>query len=273
MPRHSVRLGGGTHRGGSGFLLQILLYARDLANEVPSVSLDRDGYLPGVYIFWRFALWATGGSVGRVGWVYLALLALNAILTAVVLCVRRSPRVLLSWAAFGTWRPLPGTRGSDGLTEPIATAPLLLGLAIWAGRPLRGDGGTRRALALGAGIGLALYVKQPAGLLALGALALIADNVRNPSRPPHAWSLLIALPVVAGLLFLTAVLGEGAGLLPLRIALRLLPIYVHAWAENGQSAPGQRLIPRPPALAPLARLVSAVGGALDGLASRCAQAG
>ena len=210
-----------------------VLYARDLANGASDVSLDRYGYLPGVYTFWRFAVLVSGGSLDAVRWVYLALLGLNAALVGLV--IWRVTHAVTAAFVGGFWLVLAFAlyEGFQGLTEPIVTAPLLSGLLLWGGRPLQGRSGWWRALALGTGMGLALYAKQPGGLLATGAVALLIQNFTGTSDSAHDPRQLVALPAIALTVFVAAVLCEGRGLEPLRIASELLPRYVGAWPEQG----------------------------------------
>jgi hypothetical protein len=96
---------------------------------------------------------------------------------------------------------------------------VLIGLAVWGGEPLLGRRGLGRALVLGAGLGLGVYAKQLAGLLAVGAAALPLSNLAAPRDRRHRWAYLAAIPAVAATVLLVGILAEGDGLAPLSIGL------------------------------------------------------
>ena len=201
-----------------------LCVARDLADGAPT-SQTRHFYFPGVYRFWGAVFAVFGRSLPAIQTAYLALLVANAAAIAAVV-----------WRGVGSAAPalLAGLlylalcsslEGFAGITEPLATLPVLVGLAVWAGEPLAGRRGLARALVLGAGLGLGVYAKQLAGLLALGAAALPLVNAAAPRDLRHRWAYLALIPAAATLVLLVGILAEGDGLAPLRIGLSAVSGY------------------------------------------------
>ncbi len=195
-----------------------LCVARDLADGV-ATSETRHFYFPGVYRFWRAVFALVGRSLSAIQTVYVALLVANGVaITAVVWRgVGRAAPALLA----GLWylALCSSLEGYGGITEPLATLPVLLGLAAWAGEPLVGRSGLARALVLGAGLGLSVYAKQLAGLLAVGAAAMPIMNLAAPRNRRHEWACLAVVPAAATLVLLVGIVAEGEGLAPLRIGL------------------------------------------------------
>jgi hypothetical protein len=113
-----------------------------------------------------------------------------------------------------------------GATEPIATLPVLFGLLAWGGRSLLGKSGLFRLIALGTGLGLGLYTRQQAGLVALGAIALALTYFRDRAfNHIVTFQRLLLLVLVTASVFLGGVVLEGYGLAPLRIGLENIPQY------------------------------------------------
>ena len=200
-------------------------FARDLQNGATDVHWVHFRYFPGVYTFWRTAIAVGGDSLEALQWSYLTLLAANALAVAGV--VWRVSRTIPAAAlgALGYLMVISRLEGFHGLTEPLATLPVLVALLVWGGRPLAGLGGTAQAVALGIGLGLGVYAKQQGVLLSAGWIALIVGRVLDRSTSRDSWRLLAAIPVVAISVFLLSVLGERQGLEPLRIALDAAATY------------------------------------------------
>jgi hypothetical protein len=214
-----------------------LCVARDMRTGATDLSEWRYVYFPGVYAFWRFALWIGGGSLGGVQWVYVMLLASNASLLAAI--VWRTVRSWLAAAvcAVGYIALVARLEGAFGIAEPIATLPVLIAVAAWSGTPLRGRRGLALAAILGIGIGLGAWVKQQGALQAAGWLALpLADLGTAPERR-HEWRAMALVPAAAAITFAIAILAEGHGLLPLRVGLKAIGAFEAQsrwWANLGE---------------------------------------
>ena len=204
--------------GGLDFFYYVCT-ARDNLYEVAGASLSRYGYFPGGYRFWEAVLGLFGEQLATLQYAVAGVLAANAALVGAIV-VRAANRVPAGMLAGLLYVALASRfEGLEGTTEPIATLFALLGVLAWGGRPLRGPAGWRRAVLLGVGLGLAVWAKQQGGIVAIGALALLVTNalVRRDER--SAWVQMAAVPLVAALVLLGAVLLEGHGLIPLRIGL------------------------------------------------------
>jgi hypothetical protein len=195
-----------------------LCVARDLADGV-ATSETRHFYFPGVYRFWRAVFALFGRSLPALQTAYMALLVANAAAIAAVVWrgAGRAAPALVS----GLWylALCSSLEGFAGATEPLATLPVLVGLAAWGGEPLVRRRGLVRALALGAGLGLGVYAKQLGGLLAVGAAAMPLMNLAAPQNRRHGWAKLAVIPAAATLVLLIGILAEGEGLAPLRLGL------------------------------------------------------
>jgi hypothetical protein len=205
-------------------LFYYLCVARDLADGVQT-SAVRHFYFPGVYRFWQAVFAVAGRSLPAIQFAYVALLAANALATAAVVwrgAGRAEPAALAGLWYLALCVPL---EAYAGVTEPLATLPVLMGMAAWAGEPLAGLWGLARAIALGVGLGIAVYAKQLGGLLALGALALPMMNLGAPPERRHQWGYMAAVPVIALLVLLVGIAAEGEGLAPLRLGLDALSSY------------------------------------------------
>lgn len=199
-------------------LYYYLCVARDLADGV-ATSETRHFYFPGVYRFWRAVFALFGRSFPAIQTAYVGLLAANAVAIAAVVwrgAGRAAPALLA-----GLWylALCSSLEGFAGATEPLATLPVLVGLAAWGGEPLVGRRGLARALALGAGLGLGVYAKQLGGLLAVGAAAMPLMNLAVPRNRRHEWACLAVIPAAAALVLLIGILAEGEGLAPLGLGL------------------------------------------------------
>jgi hypothetical protein len=201
--------------GGDDFF-SLICFSRDLASGAADVSNARYGYFPGSYLVFRAAITALGGSLATLQWVYLMTLLASAALTGLAAGrVTKSFEVGVVTALLSHGLGLHA-QGLDGCIGPLAPVPALAGLAIFGGDPPTGRRGLARACALGAGLGLALAMKQQAGLIALGAAALL---VRRPRAP------VFLLPAAAIVAFGIVIALEGQGLDPLRIGLGTVQTY------------------------------------------------
>lgn len=205
-------------------LFYYLCNARDMNNH-SLTSNDCYSYFPGVYSFWRTVMLTVGQRLEAIQWTYLLVIVANVLLVAAI--VWRHSRCLASSLFAGSWLLVLASRfqATAGETELLATIPLLIAVLYWSGQPLRGSRGWRYSLALGIGLALTLYAKQQAGLLSLGALALLLSYRWRSKADQHQFRLLIAIPVIAVVLFLVAILLEGAGWQPLQIGLATVADY------------------------------------------------
>lgn len=207
-------------------------FARDLAAGAGDVSRTHLDYFPGVYAFWRAALAASGGRLPGLQWAYVGLLLANAALLFAL--VRRVTGSLRSGGYAALWYVVLFSlyEGFYGCTEPLTTLPALAGLLVWGGEPLRGARGALLTLALGAGLGLALFAKQQGGLISLGAVSLGVLAIAAPAERRPSLSQLLALPAIAAGSFVLAGWVVGYGLAEIRGGLR----YVDAYESHGSFA-------------------------------------
>ena len=199
--------------------------ARDMLVRPAAPPLSAYAYFPGGYAFYRSVIRCAGLDLASIQAAYATVLFANAVLTG---CIVRRLTGNFGLATFGgVWYLVLCSRyeGLAGTSEAIATLPFLTGLLIWNGHRLRGRRGTVLVLLLGACLGLAVLVKQQAGLLSIGALWLLVGRQTIRDRDRHALSLILLLGVVALGTLLTGILLEGHGLTPLRRGLTLLGGY------------------------------------------------
>ena len=215
-------------------LFYFLCYARDmkLGNEIPENVYS---YFPGIYTFWRSAITLSGESLPALETWHLGLVALNCVLVG--LLIWRLTRCLPAALFAASWTLLLYSRfqGLEGTSEPLATIPLLAALCYWNGRSLRGRKGLLLCLVLGAGFGLALYGKQQAGLLSLGAVMLLIEGpAGGGTARRHDLRILAALPLFALATLLLGILAEGQGLQPLWKGLSVAAGYGQegSWLDN-----------------------------------------
>ena len=115
-----------------------VVFARDLLSGATDVSLARYHYFPGVYAFWKAALAIGRGSPNALHWTYVIVIVLNA--AAVAILVGRACRGVAAGILGALWYVTVASlfEGFIGATEPVASLPILVGVAIWAGAPLSG---------------------------------------------------------------------------------------------------------------------------------------
>jgi len=222
-----------TMRGAVGDvdLFYFLCYARDM-NLGGNIPENVYSYFPGIYTFWRFAILISGDALPALQAWHLGTIVLNCLLVSLLLwrLTRSLPAALFS----AGWALLLYSRfqGLGGTSEPLATIPLLAALCYWNGESVRGQKGILYCLALGIGFGLALYGKQQAGLLSLGALMLLAESL-GPARR-HDLRILVVLPILALLTLVVAILAEGEGMAPLWKGLSIVSAYGQegSWLHN-----------------------------------------
>lgn len=199
--------------------------SRDMLADGVTVSDHCYTYFPGVYAFWRTVMQWVGTSLRDLQTSYLAVLIANALLTAAL--ARRLTRSVLVGALAAIWYLVLISRfeGFAGVSEPLATAPLLAGCLIWGGQPLVGRRGYLLAACLGIALGLAVYFKQQAGLLTLGTISLLVLRPAMAAERKHGWIQLALLPVAAAVALLLGVQLEGKGWVPLTEGLTFAARY------------------------------------------------
>jgi hypothetical protein len=208
--------------------------ARDMLLRPEAFSPRAYSYFPGVYAFWRAAWLATGGSLLGLQASAVLLVVANSLVLGWI--VHRACRSIPLGAMAGFWYLLLASRfeGFAGVTEPLATLPWLVGLAIWQGTTLRGPEGWKKAIGLGIAFGLTTYAKQQAGLLTLGAIAWLVERPGTPPDRRHDIRQLILVPLVAVGTLLIGILAEGRGMLPLLQGGQLATAYARegTWLWN-----------------------------------------
>lgn len=208
--------------------------ARDawLAEPSPPSSV-RFIYFPGVYTFWGVAMRLLGTELASMQALYLGVLGVTGVLVGIVL--RRAgagPWLSLLGVAW-TLRLLTRYEGLEGGTEPLCVIPILVGLAVWGGRPLQGQRGGALSAVLGASFGIAVYMKQQGVLLAAGAVVLIPLLfVGSPMTRPRSHAAAVVIGTASSVL-LGGILLEGHGLEPLVQALWFMALYGRGVSHEG----------------------------------------
>lgn len=211
-----------------------LCFGRDLLHGVPDPALSKYAYFPGGFRIWEFAMAVLGEDLSTLRAFFVCTLALNALLCWAI--VARCVKCASAGALAGLWYLVLASRfeGLDGTTEPFSTAFALAGVLAWGGQPLRGSTGWTRALLLGAALGLAAWVKQQGGLVAIGVGVLAVAFVANRSASRDEFRQILAIPAAALTVLILAILLEGHGLQPLFVGLRAVEEYatLGAFAPN-----------------------------------------
>ena len=101
-----------------------LCYARDQIQGTPT-SENVYSYFPGVYMFWRQAMFWFGFDLNALRCIVILILLINAVLVELIIW-RHTKCVALSWIG-GLLHLILMIRfqGLTGVTEPIAMIPLL----------------------------------------------------------------------------------------------------------------------------------------------------
>ena len=201
--------------------------ARDMSAGVVDHALQRYFYFPGSYTFWRLIFSLTGGGLDSLQWAYIGVIATNAVLIGAI--VFRAVRNLFASLVAAVWYIVFCSmfEGLIGITSPIATLPILGGVLFWGGKSLLGGRGLLRLIALGIGLGLAVYIRQHAGFVSLGAITLLITYfIQEEERPIIDLKRLLLLPLISASVLVMAILAEGYGLEPLFRGLRSIPEYV-----------------------------------------------
>lgn len=220
-------------------------YARDWVWGYELSGPTRYAYFPGAYVLWAIVLLVYEASDVVVRSTVVAVLLSNSILVGCLTRVLTRSTIAAVYAAATYIAIASRYEAFHGTTEPIATIPFLIGVIAWQLADQR-----RRpnlaAVVLGVGIGLALFCKQQAGLLSLGAIwlltpespdqdAVIKDTGSNlGSTIRRRTGELVIATITAAVTFLVAILMLGDGLLPIADGLRTATNYGVAgnWRDN-----------------------------------------
>lgn len=209
-----------------------LCYSRDMVNSYP-IAENAYSYFPGVYTFWTMAMRLVGQDLATLQTVYQLALVMVCLLTGWVVCQQTRCKTLTFFSLFWTLVLLTKFDGLTGVTECLAVIPWLIGLILWQGRSIDPEFSLWRLSLFGIAIGLTVYSKQQAGLLSLGFLYLLSEQVQQ--RPvQHSWRRLWLLPCIAATTLLLACLVMGDGLLPLSTGLKTVGQYgtEQSWLRN-----------------------------------------
>jgi hypothetical protein len=205
------------------------LWGIDSWNDVASL------HFPGVYVFWKSVLSVSGGSFAAVQWAATVLLAANALVTGFI--VFRMTQHATIGVLSGVLYVALSLRyeGLTGSREILCTLPYLLGTWLWLEwteirrRPVAGS------IALGIGLGAALFCKQQAGLLAMGCVVVLLrrDLGRQHSFRIAAGTFFVTA-FAAMIAFLVLILCQGEGLQPIVSGLQWAAQYKHenSWLYN-----------------------------------------
>jgi hypothetical protein len=195
-----------------------LLYARDLAGGMHDGLQARYFYFPGAYHFWRLVFAVTDGSYAECQYAFALVGLSNAAL--VILTARAAGCGIAVATLAGVAYLVIGQRLElDALTtEPIVTAPALLGLLGWVAAERMGRSRIGLA-ALGAGFGLGIFVKQQGVLLAAGLTGLLPGCGRDGQGLAQAARSIAAALLAMLAAFAVAMWLDGGGVLALRLAL------------------------------------------------------
>jgi hypothetical protein len=204
--------------GGVDFFYYICT-SRDQVLGITNLNASRYFYFPGVYVVWSALMRTVEFDLRYLQLAYLLAIVANTVLTgALVFLVTRA----LWCGMFASTLYLfttAYTEGAEGCTEVFCTLPFLSGLLTWAVM-IKGGKKIGAMVALGILGAATLFMKQQAGLLLVGGIALLPLTLRSDGKTQ------IKLPhlILAGLVFLIALgvffVAEGGGLSALRFGLQ-----------------------------------------------------
>ena len=197
-----------------------LCYSRD-AVDAYSTSNNMYSYFPGIYSFWTIAMRLVGSDVSSLQCVFVVALTVNCLLVGIIVWQHTHAKLMAAAAGIWTLMLLSRFDGVQGESEIIANIFFLACLIAWKGASLNQWSRWKSLLLFGIGLGLAVSMKQQAGLLALGALWFLGEQRQRT----HRWDMLFALPAVAGLTLILCVLTAGRGLEPLWLGLSTATAY------------------------------------------------
>jgi hypothetical protein len=187
-----------------------LLYANDLVASPTETSFARYAYFPGSYAFWRVVAKPAGRNLLAYQSVFVGVGIMNALLVAGIVGAAGGG-LLLSAAAFCGYLAF-GERLelAQMTTEPLVTLAALIGVLSWTLLERKGRA-TAALAALGAGYGVAVFMKQQGAFVALGAAGLI-PFLRRPDRTMSRAAADGALLVAVALsVFIVGMAFDGGG--------------------------------------------------------------
>ena len=226
-------LGQAKHISGGIDWFYYLCYSRDGINDY-GIADNMYSYFPGIYQFWKIAMRLVGTDVASLQNVIVVVLGLNAALVGVVVFQHTRCKLISSGTALWALVVLIRFDGLRGESEIIASLFFLSTMIAWKGTPLDHWNKWKLLFVISLGLGLTVYMKQQAGLLAVGALALVGEQLGPRSGRGHQWSMLLSLPILAALILIGLVLIEGRGLEPLSLGLSTAATYPSrdSWLHN-----------------------------------------
>ena len=226
-------LGEAKHISGGVDWFYYLCYSRDGINFYGTAD-NMYSYFPGIYQFWKTAMRLVGTDVASLQNVIVVALGLNAALVGVVVFQHTRCKLISIGTALWALVVLIRFDGLRGESEIIASLFFLSTMIAWKGTPLDHWNKWKLLFVFALGLGLTVYMKQQAGLLAIGALALVWEQLSPRFGSRHHWGMLVSLPILAALLLVGLILMEGRGLEPLSLGLSTAAAYPshHSWWHN-----------------------------------------
>lgn len=208
-----------------------LCNSRDIVLSDIEAPLARYAYFPGVYTFWTIVLRVFGGTLFSVQVAYVFLQFLNIVAVGLLAGLVTRQGWLAIWSSLAFAVICCRYEGFEGQTEPLATLPILIGLIIWRGRPLRLP---VSYISLGLAFALAVYCRQQGALLAMAYVSVVFSEWLRGHRETRDRVAMLGIPVISGCSFLLLVLLEGEGLQPITLGLELANQYAResSWWEN-----------------------------------------
>ena len=206
-----------------------LCYSRDSINFHDTAD-NMYSYFPGIYMFWMMAMRLVGTDLGSLQCLFATALAMNCLLVGVIVYQHTQSKLVAIASALWTLILLSRFDGVHGESEIIANLFFLAGIIAWRGLALNSWKRWKSLLLFGICLGLTVYLKQQAGLLALGALVLLGEQKKRK----HRWDMLLSLPGIALVTLVLGVLTEGRGLEPISIGLSTASSYSsqNSWLMN-----------------------------------------
>ncbi|MDP6353469.1 MAG: hypothetical protein QF473_00095 [Planctomycetota bacterium] len=208
-----------------------LCNSRDIVLSDVEAPIARHIYFPGVYTFWRIILRLFGGTLFSIQVAYVVLQLFNIVAVGLLTGLVTRRVWLAVWSSLAFAVLCSRYEGFEGQTEPLATLPILIGLILWRGRPLRLP---VSYISLGFAFGLTVYFRQQGALLAMAYASIVFSEWLRGHREKQDWLAALGIPVISVCCFLLLVLLEGMGLQPITFGIRQANQYAResSWWEN-----------------------------------------